>query len=487
MALETAPPPAPAVSEAEGCSASIPYDRCDGFASKEEAVLVAAARGRGVAREGFDSTEAVVTAAQEGEGVENLCPLPGPTTALRECVSVSVNGGGSGSERAFTAAPPRPAVAAVAVAAMKLEVDVPVKVEVLPEEEGRPAPQPPASGDFVVSVLGGVVDGGKGGGREGGENMSAAERTEDCLGAGGGSGGCGVRGCEEIRQGVCDSREAWVGGVDGDGRASVARWMGQKQQQPASVAAADAAAAATIASGASAAAAPAHTARLEDARGGRGQPIPAATASAAAAAVSAHSPSANTPADEAPALTGRLEGGAAVDSVTGSSTDSSSGSSGSGNGGSVDAASEGLRRQMEALLARVEFLESRHAFEGAGWGARRGGGVCVPENEPVSATAHTVLLTPPPRLTRARDHLGSGEVAGTGVSTTPLTGLDVLFRTPKVRSERTAMSGEERRRGEGEGTRRGDKTSFIVVVVRKRKRFMYPSIYFCLCVGLPAS
>ncbi|CAB1117909.1 unnamed protein product [Ectocarpus sp. CCAP 1310/34] len=81
-----------------------------------------------------------------------------------------------------------------------------------------------------------------------------------------------------------------------------------------------------------------------------------------------------------------------------------------------------LSQQVQSLLARVEFLEKQRSFEGAGVSC---GG---------SGRAPPLILTPPPRLGGHRAAGGEGHHA-VGVSTTPFTGLDVLFRTPKQPQE----------------------------------------------------
>lgn len=114
-------------------------------------------------------------------------------------------------------------------------------------------------------------------------------------------------------------------------------------------------------------------------------------------------------------------------------------------------AAERLSRQVESLLARVEFLEKRRAFEGVGWGAAAGGvsrggsGAIVnsrkgsevgflseegPGSDGSGGKGGTLLVTPPPRI--GGRHGSGGLQHALGVSTTPFTGLDVLFRTPKV-------------------------------------------------------
>eukprot|EP00903_Cladosiphon_okamuranus_P019630 g18050.t1 len=119
-------------------------------------------------------------------------------------------------------------------------------------------------------------------------------------------------------------------------------------------------------------------------------------------------------------------------------------------------AAERLSRQVEALLARVEFLEKRRAFEGVGWGAgaaaggvSRGGSGAIYNNRKGSEVSFlseegpgsdgsagrggALLVTPPPRIGGRH---GSGDLQhALGVSTTPFTGLDVLFRTPKQPQE----------------------------------------------------
>lgn len=112
---------------------------------------------------------------------------------------------------------------------------------------------------------------------------------------------------------------------------------------------------------------------------------------------------------------------------------------------------ERLSRQVESLLARVEFLEKRRAFEGVGWGpggASRGGSGAIVNSRKGSEVGFlsegpgsegALLVTPPPRIGARHgsgDYTrhGSGDLQhALGVSTTPFTGLDVLFRTPKVR------------------------------------------------------
>lgn len=139
-----------------------------------------------------------------------------------------------------------------------------------------------------------------------------------------------------------------------------------------------------------------------------------------------------------------------------------------------------MRRQMESLLARVEFLERRQqgldsnaaaraaAAAGAaaavaaasyaaqatvpgfpegvygdgigGWGSsscsrRKGSEFVSGEAVDYCRGQGTAMFTPPPRRTRgvAGGKEGNGDASTMmGVSTTPFTGLDVLFRTPNV-------------------------------------------------------
>ncbi|CAN0294476.1 unnamed protein product [Ectocarpus sp. 6 AP-2014] len=105
-----------------------------------------------------------------------------------------------------------------------------------------------------------------------------------------------------------------------------------------------------------------------------------------------------------------------------------------------------LSQQVESLLARVEFLEKQRSFEGAGVGCRGSGSLLLnsrrgsevgllQEEHPGGGGdrgAPPLILTPPPRLGGHRAGGGEGHHA-VGVSTTPFTGLDVLFRTPKAR------------------------------------------------------
>lgn len=139
-----------------------------------------------------------------------------------------------------------------------------------------------------------------------------------------------------------------------------------------------------------------------------------------------------------------------------------------------------MRRQMESLLARVEFLERRQQGldsntaaraaaaaaaaavaaasyatqatapgfpEGVygdgvrGWssssGSRRGGSEFVSgEAGDFCRVQGTAMFTPPPRRAKgvAEGREGNGDASTMmGVSSTPFTGLDVLFRTPNVR------------------------------------------------------
>ncbi|CAM9813817.1 unnamed protein product, partial [Ectocarpus sp. 8 AP-2014] len=103
-----------------------------------------------------------------------------------------------------------------------------------------------------------------------------------------------------------------------------------------------------------------------------------------------------------------------------------------------------LSQQVESLLARVEFLEKQRSFEGAGVACRGSGSLLLnsrrgsevgflKEEHPGGGGdrgAPPLILTPPPRLGGHRAGGGEGHHA-VGVSTTPFTGLDVLFRTPK--------------------------------------------------------
>ncbi|CBJ30283.1 conserved unknown protein [Ectocarpus siliculosus] len=106
-----------------------------------------------------------------------------------------------------------------------------------------------------------------------------------------------------------------------------------------------------------------------------------------------------------------------------------------------------LSQQVESLLARVEFLEKQRSFEGAGVGCRGSGSLLnnrrgsevgfLQEEHPGGGGdrgAPPLILTPPPRLGGHRAGGGEGHHA-VGVSTTPFTGLDVLFRTPKQPQE----------------------------------------------------
>lgn len=107
-----------------------------------------------------------------------------------------------------------------------------------------------------------------------------------------------------------------------------------------------------------------------------------------------------------------------------------------GGGGSEISPNRVLHQQVEALLARVEFLERRQALEFGG----RGGGVRRESSDSGvggggrgGTPPAQLLLTPPPRVSRGGGgRRGGGEGQAVGVSTTPFTGLDVLFRTPKV-------------------------------------------------------
>ncbi|CAM9210597.1 unnamed protein product [Ectocarpus sp. 4 AP-2014] len=115
---------------------------------------------------------------------------------------------------------------------------------------------------------------------------------------------------------------------------------------------------------------------------------------------------------------------------------------------SSDGKKASLSQQVESLLARVEFLEKQRSFEGAGVACGGGGSLLLnsrrgsevgflQEEHPGGGEdrgAPLLILTPPPRLGVHRAAGGEGHHA-VGVSTTPFTGLDVLFRTPKQPQE----------------------------------------------------
>ena len=147
------------------------------------------------------------------------------------------------------------------------------------------------------------------------------------------------------------------------------------------------------------------------------------------------------------------------------STNSNSSSSNStvteSSGGRTFSDADVVRRQVASLLARVEFLErrqhclddaavavattpyARESFPGGGGGsgdtgsfaaaARRRGSWFVSGEAGDCRGQRQTLLTPPPRLARGTE---GKEGHAMGVSSTPFTGLDVLFRTPKVCSKR---------------------------------------------------
>lgn len=77
-----------------------------------------------------------------------------------------------------------------------------------------------------------------------------------------------------------------------------------------------------------------------------------------------------------------------------------------------------LRKQVESLLARVESLERRHVA-GVPEGVRQ-------------ASSPPLLLTPPPQVSRSSRGNYGREGFMMGASSTPFTGLDLLFRTPGV-------------------------------------------------------